>query len=136
MQWALLVSGLTVGLIAVATIDDGDDTCHGLRLEWVEADDLIQEDLVALADEMWTHIQDGTLPEPDVASALPVVGKVFSTADTTAPVVDLDGFDVGQFAQIKAEIKSREEQLDLPRSPHLPRDGRSFTRRAPWMATR
>ena len=113
MQWQLLVTGLDRALLAEARIDDTDDTCHGVRLEWVEADDLVQEDLIALAEEMWTHTQDGTLPEPEGASALPVVKEVYSTAEAGLDVVKLDATDVRFYADLKAEVKARQEQLDI-----------------------
>ena len=115
MQWQMLVTGLDRALLAEARIDDTDDTCHGVRLEWVEADDLVQYDLVEMAEHMWTHVQDGTLPIPLTASSLPDVKQVNAVADPTAEVVDLtfEASFIRQYADLKDRQKELAAEIDV-----------------------
>ena len=112
-QWQMMCTGMPLAIIAEGCIDDSDDSFVSLKLRQVEADTLLQEDLVAIAEDIWAHMQNQTLPDPDVASALPVVKAVYSTAVPTAEVVDLNSDDVLTFHLLKSEAKDRQEELDL-----------------------
>ena len=103
VQWALMVSGLPIGLIVVATIDDIDDRCLGVRLEYVEADELVQRDLVELAEDMWAHMQNGTVPEPDGSDdATELVRARTWVAEPERETVDLAGI---------ADVVDRRQEL-------------------------
>ena len=112
-QWQMMCSGMPLAVIAEVCIDDSDDSFVSLKLHRVEADALLQEDLVTIAEDIWAHMQNQTLPDPDVASALDVVKAVYSTAVPTAAVVELDPTDVMFYADLKAQVKDRQGRLDL-----------------------
>jgi hypothetical protein len=98
-------------LLAVAEIDDADDTLRGLDLRWIERDDMIIEELVMLADRLLEHIDAGTLPDPD-ADALDMVKALNAEADDT-PMVDLTDMadDVARWSEAKDEVSTVEDWL-------------------------
>ena len=108
MQWQMLVTGMRRALLAEATIDDDANECRGVRLEWVEADEYLQSQLVELAENIYRHVQDGTLPDPDTPSALDSVKQVTAHADPDAEPVDLTDIeaDLARFDEIKAAVKA------------------------------
>jgi len=89
MQWQMLVAQLPVALLAEARIDDVDDRCLGVRLEWVEAEPMLQADLVEVAEMLWEHVQAQTLPEP-VSGSLEAVRAVHAVAVAGGDSVALD----------------------------------------------
>ena len=113
-QWQMLVSGIPSCLLVEATVDD--DAIDGpkvvaLRLHEVDADPLAQVILVDIADELWRHLSDGTLPDPN-AEALDAVKAVNAIADPDLDVVDLSNLadDIARFAAIKAAAKAAEAE--------------------------
>lgn len=115
VQWQMHVTGTPRTLVAAAEIDDDRDELVALRLRWVDFDPFEVDDLVVLADELWGHVQAGTLPEPDAASALEVVKAVHVEADGNADTVDLSDLadDVRRLGDIKAAVKAVTEERDL-----------------------
>jgi predicted phage-related endonuclease len=118
VQWQMLVTEMPMALIAEAVIDDERDRCVEVRFEEVEADPLVQRDLVEAAEDIWAHMQNGTLPEPSDASALEVVRAVYAVADADAPVVDLAGVadSVTTYKEVDARIKELEKDRDVIRA--------------------
>jgi predicted phage-related endonuclease len=113
VQWQLLVTGLQHAVLAVATIDDGDDTCSSLRLHRIEADSLHQQMLVGVAEFLWEHMERQELPDPD-GNALDTVKRVWATADPDADPVDLAdlGGELDRLANVKQQIKNLQTEAD------------------------
>lgn len=113
--WQMWVTGMSRTLVAAAEIDDEHDELVALRLKWVTFDAFECDDLVVLADELWLHIEEGTLPEPDVASALDVVKAVHVEAHADADTVDLSDMvdDLRRLDEIKAAVKAVSDERDL-----------------------
>jgi len=92
VQWQLLVTGQQSALLAIATIDDSDDTCTDLQLQRIQADTLTQAALVGTAEQLWEHVQTGTLPEP-LAESLETVKAVYRKANIAGKAVPLDDWE-------------------------------------------
>lgn len=121
VQWQLLATGLDQALIAHAVIEDApdpeDSTPQSLRLTPLSADPVRQWHLLGVAQRLWAHIEAGTLPDPDEATALDVVKQVHSDADPEADDVDLSDMehDIARLLQIKDAqklVKAEAEQLE------------------------
>ena len=118
MQWQMLATGLDVALLAEAVIEDTpdpeDSVLASLYLSEVQADPVRQEHLLGVAQRLWLHIEAGTLPDPDEASALDIVKRVWSDADPEAPEVDLTDLDhdIARLVQIKAAQKLVKDEHD------------------------
>ncbi len=89
VQWQMHVTGVPRAVIAIATIDDVDDVCDGIRIVRIDRDEMIADQLVMVADRLLVHIDAGTLPEPQDGSALDDVKVVNAVADPDADTVDL-----------------------------------------------
>ena len=115
VQWQMLVTGIDRGVIAIATIDDADDTCTGVRIVRIEADTMIQTQLVDVADRLLAHIDAGTLPEPDTATALETVKVVHAEIDPDPEVVDISLIAnlVAELHDTKAQIRSLTAHANL-----------------------
>lgn len=116
VQWQMLVTGIPAAVLAECVVEDGDEPrVVALKLHLVEADELTQSGLADLAEELWAHIQAGTLPEPTAPGELDVVKNVLSTVDADAETVDLSEMadDVARLAEIKAAMKTGKEQAEL-----------------------
>jgi hypothetical protein len=115
VQWQMLVTGIDRGVIAIATIDDADDTCTGVRIVRIEADTMIQTQLVDVADRLLAHIDAGTLPEPDTATALETVKVVHAEVDPDPEVVDISLIAnlVAELHDTKAQIRSLTAHANL-----------------------
>jgi hypothetical protein len=114
VQWQLMVTGLQMGVIAHVVVDDTDDTFVRLELLTVLADRVRQQYLVSLAEDMWQHMDAGTLPEPDGAAVLPVVKAVHRHAledEDAASLADLN-FTVHQYELIRKTIKELTREKD------------------------
>jgi hypothetical protein len=116
MQWQMLVAGLPLALLAEARIDDVDDVCLGVRLEWHEADELTQQDLVDVAEQLWAHCQAGTLPEP-TSGSLDAVRAVHAVAIAGSGAVQLDELEGDlerrrRLREITAEADAELEAID------------------------
>jgi predicted phage-related endonuclease len=98
VQYQMLVTGIPRALLAVATIDDTDDTLVGMRLVWVDADTFHQSLLAELADEAWAHVQARTLPVPDTATALDAVKDVHAVPVSGAPAESASKSDWAAYA--------------------------------------
>lgn len=115
-QWQMHVTGVRRALIvAVTVLDTGE--FGGLRVRWVDADPDLQHELAGVADDAWSWVERGELPDPDTATALPYVKALTARADTGADVVDLDdiGDQLARFAAIKqaeATVKAEREQIE------------------------
>lgn len=114
VQWQLFVTNLPAGLIADAIIDDADDTLVSLHLSELKADPLRQSLLLGYAEQMWSHVQAGTLPEPTDPSALDDVKTIHAVSATDVDV-DLTELadDVARFVAIKDAVKQVTEERDL-----------------------
>ena len=108
VQWQMYVTGIPHAVIAIATIDDADDTCTGVRLVRCEADVLQQTQLAEEADRLLAHIDAGTLPEPNQPAALDTVKEVYAAAASSADAVILSDYaDVVQrLHDIKHAVKT------------------------------
>ena len=115
MQWQMLVTGMPVGLLADAVIDDTDDTCVSVHLSELKADPVRQSLLISYAENMWGHFQAGTLQEPSDPSALDDVKAVHPGIDPDAETVDLSDLEqnVARFVAIKAAVKSVTDEQKL-----------------------
>jgi len=114
VQWQLLCTGLDMGMVAHAVIDDTDDSIVSLRFTEVVADRMHQELLEELATEMLHHVQAGTLPDPDDGSALEVVKSVWADVDDTADVADLSDLadELERLNDLGAAIKHAQAEKD------------------------
>jgi hypothetical protein len=110
-QWLMHVVGLPMVLLAVARINDADDTLDGLRLKRIERNDELIDELVTLADRLLVHLYEGTLPEPEPTS-LDAVKAINAAADDT-PSVDLSDMadDVARWSEAKEDMKTLDEWL-------------------------
>jgi predicted phage-related endonuclease len=115
VQWQMLVTGIGNAIVADATIDDTTDECVALRLHRITADPFMQQQLAEVADTLWHHILDGTLPDPDVAGALETAKALHAAADPDAEVVDLTSLadDIARLDDIKAAVKSVTDERDV-----------------------
>lgn len=115
VQWQMYVTGIERAVIAVATIDDADDTCVGVRLHRLEADTAQQSYLIDCAEEILRHVDEGTLPAPDTAKALDTVKAVHVAVDDDAETVDLSELAdaVHELNQLKAALKATNARADL-----------------------
>jgi hypothetical protein len=114
VQWQLLCTGLDRAVLAEAVIDDVSDACLRLYLTEVAADQFRQQHLIDVAEGLWQHYEDGTLPAPDTPSALDAVKELTAASDGT-PEVDLDEWapDVERLFRIKAGIKAAEQEAAM-----------------------
>ena len=116
-QWQMLVIGVPLAILVECVVTDADDgtLIHDLRLHRVEADEFVQTTLIELAEDLWRHVQAGTLPEPTSAAELDSVKAVTLTVDPSADVVDLSDIaaDVARAAEIRQAIKAVEDERDL-----------------------
>lgn len=114
VQWQLLATGLELGLIAEAAIDDIDDICDSVHLREVKADPFRQDHLLTVAKQLWAYVEAGTLPAPDHPSALPDVKQVHS-APPEGDRVDLSDLAdlVRRLHDIKAAVKAVTDERDL-----------------------
>ncbi len=115
MQWQMHVTGQPRALLAEATIDDTDDTCCGVRLEWVTADPWTQQLLVDTAEMLWGHVQAGTFPPPDTPAALDVVKAVHTVDPLDDTTADLDAFtgDLARWHEIRDAVKAVTGERDI-----------------------
>lgn len=112
VQWQMYVTGIDQAHIAIATIDDVDDVCEGIRIIRIERDDAVIDQLELTARRLLAHIDHVTLPEPHDPSALDDVKAVNATADPEADTVDLGSLVevVQQLNATKAAIKELTDQ--------------------------
>lgn len=112
MQWQMLVSGIPAAMLVEAVVVDEDRIC-ALRLHEVQSDPLAQVVLIDIADDLWQHLQAGTLPDPD-ARALDAVKAATLTVDPDAEVVDLSHLadDLARYATLRAAVKASEDERD------------------------
>lgn len=106
-------------LLAIATVDTDYDVATGhlaerlvsVHYEWVARDQLEIDRLVALAADLWAHVERGELPEPTDASALPIVKAANVAADTTA-TADLDDLAdlIERREALRASLKAAEDE--------------------------
>ena len=113
VQWQMYVTGIPHAVIAVATIDDADDTFVGMRLHRIDADEFAQAELVAAADEIIRHIEAGTLPEPDTATALDAVKAVHMVPQTETVDLADHAAQIDELHELKAQIKACSSRADL-----------------------
>lgn len=113
IQWQMFVTGLDKALLVAAKIDDDTDQILSMWFVEYDADPMRQIFLETTAEELWKHVQDGTLPEPDSADALPLVKEIHSTTDGSE--VDLSDIeaDVARFVEICTALKAVEDEKDL-----------------------
>jgi hypothetical protein len=114
IQWQMLVTGQTRALLAEAAIDDTDDTLAGIQLRWIDADPAAQIMLQSIAEDLWAHLQAGTLPDPDSATALDIVKAVHCVANPEPEPVDLEPIagDVARFVELRDAAKTIGEERD------------------------
>lgn len=64
-QWQMHVTGWTRNMLAVSAYDPSIDLVHGPQLRVLDADPLLQAQLVDVADTIARHLANDTWPEPD-----------------------------------------------------------------------
>jgi predicted phage-related endonuclease len=115
VNWQLLVRGRTRGIIARGDYVNGvDDTevLVGIHLDPVDADPELQEQLIAVADRILSHVAAGTLPAPD--------GKAFTSELLKAryqwvdPAADAPalGHDVEDLLDERVDVVARLAELE------------------------
>lgn len=119
VQWQMHVTGLRQAVIVVASIDDFIDRAVGLRIETVDADRTVQQQLVAHAEQLWRHVQAGTYPEPG-AEALDIVKDRWRDAAPDEQPVELDGSwlddsdgrtgGISEYVDVMAHLKALTER--------------------------
>ena len=121
-QWGMYVTGLPRWLLVIATIDSELDQPTGaltaeavadVKYRWVYADELMQANLVDLADELLGYVDAGRLPPPTSADALPYVKAANAEADATA-TADIDDLAdlISRYEELKqAEKAAKEERV-------------------------
>lgn len=115
-QWQLHVTGMRRALIVVATIDELVGIVR-IDFQWHDRDEHVIDDLVAEADDLWQHVQAGTLPEPTDGSTLDVVKWANSTAapDLLADTDEIDAIAevIADHADLKARAAAAADALKL-----------------------
>lgn len=108
VNWQLLVTGHTVGLIARGDYhenENGDELLVGIRLSRVVADPRLQAELVEAADRILGHVATGTMPAPDGSKyASKYLGARYRAADFDVDAVQLDD-------DVEALLDERDELL-------------------------
>lgn len=90
-------------LLAIATVDTDYDVATGqlaerlvsVHYEWVDRDQLEIDRLVALAADLWAHVERGELPEPTGPEALPYVKAATMAAGQVCPTCGGTGLHTG-----------------------------------------
>jgi predicted phage-related endonuclease len=102
-------------VIAIATIDDTDDTCTGIRIVRLDADEFVQGELAAHADVLLAYLDAGELCEPESAAALDDVKVVNAEADPDAETVDVSDLvdDIARLHELKAAVKAVTDEQKL-----------------------
>lgn len=119
-QWQMHVTGTQRTLLAIATTDDTYDRLTRLDFATIDRDDHIIAQLVTLADELWEHVQTGTLPKPSDGSTLEIIRAANATA---APGADVDQAaiddirdEIADYADLKQRAKAAGDRLRLAES--------------------
>lgn len=120
-RFGIHVSGLPRWLLAVATIDDDFDPATGqlverivdVRYRWIERDPFEQQQLIDLADWLWSWVERGELPPATHAEALPWVKAANASADPDA-AADVDDLAeaIERREELKAAIKKAQGEAD------------------------
>ena len=130
-QWQMHVTEMPMAILAVATIDDVDDTLIGLHVETVDRDEFVIADLITLADDLWGYVGRNELPDPDAPSALDVARAVYSDATVTpkGDEVDLDDLAdvVARRCALKDAIAEATEEMKLIDARLMERVGHDTT---------
>jgi hypothetical protein len=110
--WQMYVADCHRALLVEAVVDDTSDTVERLALEWIDHDPALEDELLDVAATIAAHVEAGTLPEPDNASALDVVRKVHAVADPDRAPANLDEYaaDLDRLAELKAAEKAATEE--------------------------
>jgi predicted phage-related endonuclease len=119
VQIGMHCTGAPRALLAIATVDEDYNTATGrieerlvsVHYEWVERDPYEIDRLVALAADLWDHVQRGVLPEPTGPEALPIIKAANATADPDA-TADLDDLAdlIERREAIRAALKTSEDE--------------------------
>ena len=115
VQWQMYVTGVPSAVIAIATIDDTDDTCTGIRIVRLDADEFMQGELAAHADVLLDYLDAGELCEPETAAALDDVKTVNASVDDDAETVDVSDLadDIARLHELKAAVKAVTDEQKL-----------------------
>jgi len=122
-QWQMHVTGKQRAMLAVARIDDTDDTCKGVpHLDWIEYDPYLAGTLVDTAKDIWAHVERGELPEPDEHTDDALVKEINREADDDTgnpdPSIDLGELDdhLDRYLVVKAALSPlMDERKELER---------------------
>lgn len=134
VEWQLLIRGLTVGLVARGDFTDdtpdGSEALVGLRLERIETDPMLRDQLIEVADRIWSYLQAGQLPPVDGSEAVAErIAARYPRADPKADAADLTDLEelfaarrtvIGQLAELEAE-KRRIESVVKERLGDTPK---------------
>lgn len=104
------VTGLSRALLAVAQVDDADDSLVGIELRWIEAHPFDLDPLMRLADELWALVERGELPTP-TGDALDMVKGLNAVADPDVPSVHLDD-DLAEATHRLHELRGAARRID------------------------
>lgn len=118
-QVGMHCTGVGKALLAIATVDEDYDpdtgtiveTLVSVHYEWVRRDQLEIDRLLALAADLWAHVERGELPEPTDASALPIIkaANIAADPDVTADLDDLAEL-IERREAIRAALKASEAE--------------------------
>lgn len=120
VQWQMYVADLPRWLLAIATIESefdpiswalNDEVVSDIRYRWIYADPAMQANLVGLADWLLDHIDNGVLPDPVDAAALPYVKAANKAADpeSTADIDDLADL-ISRYEELKEAAKTADDE--------------------------
>lgn len=116
IQWQMHCTGMERTLLFVAVTDHDNEGLAGggLRPYWIERDDEFIAFLVELGDAMWAQVQTGKLPQPDTASALPLVRWQNRFANPEAKNKDLSVHAdlIDRVLDLKESKSAGEKELD------------------------
>lgn len=115
-RYQLGVTGLRHALLAVAVVDDVDDRLVDFKLRWIEAHPFDIDPLLDIADELWSMVERGELPDPDGAD-LDTVKALNATADGDLDVVELDA-DLSMAAHRLHELRAATKTIGREAKTH------------------
>jgi predicted phage-related endonuclease len=135
-QWLMHVTGLDRVLLAIARIDDGDDTLMSLRLIWIERDEALIFELTTLAGELLAHVDAGTMPEP-TASAIDAVRIVNAESDGSTADLSVMADDIARWVEAEQDLATLTEWVDTTKARVRHAMGMATTGRAGngWQVT-
>lgn len=113
VQWQMLVAEVDKALVVVAKFSANDpDHFIGMEHRLIEANDYEQAELVALAETIMRHVDEGTMPTP-TADNMTEVRAATSYGDPDSPVRDLTEYGdlIAEYADLDQKLRAVESDL-------------------------